>query len=142
MILDRLNKVSAEVEIALKSWKDTNHHVLIVFLTEWCKQEVQHVLGPVWEKEELLHQLSLLLYLFVKRDLSNVLFWRWSLYWVPSVWIQISCSSGVLEKKWDYSGAVRQLFIHFKKACDKGELYCTTFSLNLVYLLNMFKGIL
>jgi hypothetical protein len=39
----------------------------------------------------------------------------------------------VLEKIWEYSGIVHQLFMDFKKAYGSNKNYCTTFSVNLVY---------
>jgi hypothetical protein len=35
---------------------------------------------------------------------------------------------------WNDSGTVHQLFVDFKKACDSGETYCTTFSLLWLFL--------
>jgi hypothetical protein len=39
----------------------------------------------------------------------------------------------ILDKKWEYNGAVHQLFIDFKKAYDSREKFFTISCLNLVY---------
>jgi hypothetical protein len=48
---------------------------------------------------------------------------------------QIFCIRQILEKKWEYSGTVHQLFIDFEKSYDSiSGKYCTIFSMNLVCL--------
>jgi hypothetical protein len=62
-------------------------------------------------------------------------------YWGSSVWISMYRSTTdhifsirkIPEKKWEYSEAVRQLFIDFKEACDSvGSEVLYIFSLSLV----------
>jgi len=53
--------------------------------------------------------------------------------------LMIPCIHHILEKRCEYNGAVRQLFIDYEKACDSGQKYCTIFSLNSVYLWNKLR---